>query len=200
MSIISDVEQAAREMGIEGYDELGAVDDIYSDPELAGYDEIGAKRALKKAGGVIKQMQKMIRVGSAHDRPGPKRTLPMACVAVLPLAAAGVGNLTWTPNRRVTIIDAVIEMYGLAAVVPVLQPAAVHITNITVEGRTLWPAAGVLPIASFSRDAANRRPGNELFLDLGECQSTQNIVFACVNNDAATACVLVGTLWVICTP
>lgn len=195
--IMRDVDEAARALGIEGYDELGGVED---DDELSGYDEVGLKKAVKRQRGLIRKMGSMIKVQPSWGGPGPKRLLPLPCLAVVPLAAAGIGNLTFTPNRKVEIIDATIEAYTLAATAAVMQQQAIHITNIIVEGRNLWPGAGLVPISAFSRDAVKRRQANEIALGLGSCESTQNIVFALVNNDAATAVTVVGTLWVICTP
>lgn len=162
---------------------------MYRDMSEVGYvEEIGVDPST---GEEIKVLRKAnIRVPDEYGE-GKARASVMPVTANLALAAAGVGNLVFTPNRNIEIVDMVIDTYVAAAAAAAHAPGAIHITAITVQGRNLLPGAGFIPIRAFYFDAPNRHTP---FLLWGACEASQNVVVSLINNDAATAHNVTATL------
>ena len=191
MSLAQDLALAQKELNIAGIDEIGVIEEIEGAEDIEGIDEIGALRKRFKAAKRVLGMP-MGRIPGLGDQ-GAIGVLPLPCTAALPLAAAGVGNLVFTPNRNVSIRDCVLDMYTLAATAAVAQRAACKVTNITIQGRPQMAGVGEIPLTAFQNlTVARKMP----FLLWQNCSSGQNIIITFRNDDAATAILLSGMLWV----
>lgn len=156
--------------------------------EIGYVEEIGVDAATGEPVKVFRKSD--IRVPDEYGE-GKARIGYMPCTANLALAAAGVGNLVFTPNRNIEIVGMVLDTYVAAAAAATHAPGAIHITAITVQGRNLVPGAGFIPARSFYFDAAMR---HQPFLLWGACEASQNVVVSFINNDAATAHNITGAL------
>lgn len=168
MSYESELRRVQTELGIEGdgtgyYDTVGAT---------VGRPQIAVPAPGDKGDGVL---------------------WPLPATAPVALAAAAVGNLIFTPNRNFSIVDIVLDCYVAAAAAAAMMPAALKVTNITVQGRPQLAGIGEIPVSAF-------RPINpkRYQLVMENCQSGQNIVVSLINNDALTAHNVTGTIWGIC--
>lgn len=199
MSVDSDMLAIERELGISGDDdEFGYVDDVGDDyaDDIFGDDDddVGARRRRRRRR--ARSGRKKIRV-RAPGNVGDARIWHLPCTADLTLAAAATGNLVFTPNRNVSIIDVIFGVYTAAAVTrTATYPEAISITNITVQGRAQFPGTGNVPLAAFDW-AATRRYGRVAYEN---CMASQSIIFAMTNRDAATThiitgCLVVETVW-----
>jgi|WetSurSiteA1Bulk_404760.scaffolds.fasta_scaffold31603_2 hypothetical protein len=185
-SLASDVARASRELGISGYDNVG-------DEEVSGdvgdYDEVGARRPKSRR-------SQMIGVPWRGNR-GPLRVLTLPCTAPLTLAAAALGNLVFTPNRNCVIIDLIIDCYVAAAAAAARMPAALAITNATVQGRLVNAGTGQMPITAFMPQYGWR---HKPFIEWGNCDASQSIVLSLVNNDAATTHIVTAVIFAVTVP
>lgn len=149
--------------------------------EVGYVDEIGYDADTGQPVNVKRRADVAIRTD--YDS-GKMRVGVMPVTANLTLAAAGVGNLVFTPNRTIEIVDLVIDTYVAAAAAAAHAPGAIHITAITVQGRNLLPGTGFIPIRAFYHDRVQRY---NPFLFLGAIDANQNCTISLINNDAATA-------------
>lgn len=214
MSTESDLIKYQRELGIEGDfddDETGYVDeddiegdfdisgddddDIEGDFDISGFDEIGRRRRRRRSG-----RRKKRRIGSSRIRvPAPgnrgsSRVWTLPCTAIASMAAAATGTLTFTPNRNVSVVGVTLDVYVAAAITTAAMfPAAIQITNITVQGRSQMPGTGVIPLSAYQPISAQRWTP----VQWENCMASQSIVITLVNADAATTHIAVGCLWVV---
>lgn len=163
----------------------------FAGPESGYIREVGY---IEGSGEPVNIIRKATIGVESEYKEGSMRSSVMCCTANLALAAAGVGNLVFTPSRPIEIVDMVIDTYVAAAAAAAHAPGAIHITAITVQGRNLLPGAGFVPIRAFYHDAAGRY---NPFLLWGSCDAGQNVTVSFINNDAATAHNVTGTLRVI---
>lgn len=186
--------KAQEELGISGYDEIGedGFDDVSGYDEIGDDDEVGARKRRR----IRRKRQGMIRIPS-YGNTGQKRVMTLPCTGQLSLAAAATGNLTFTPNRNVEILDLVLDSNVAAAAAAAYQPAALHITNIVVQGRYLNAGAGVIPLTAFQPRYGFRHTP---FIQWGNCDASQSVVISFVNADAATTHVINGVLFVLAVP
>jgi hypothetical protein len=203
MNADQEMVEIERELGISGDDydddEFGYVEnvgDADDDDDEFGYeDEVGRRRKRRRRRSK-KSGRPRIKV-NAPGNVGSARLWHMPATAVLSLAAAGTGNLTFTPNRNISIVDMILGVYTAAAITrAATYPEAIAITNITVQGRSQFPGAGVVPLSAFLPES-QRRYGK---LDWENCQAAQSVVVSFINNDAATThivtgCLVVRTVW-----
>lgn len=130
----------------------------------------------------------------APGNTGASRVWTLPCTAVASMAAAATGTLTFTPNRNISIVGVTIDVYVAAAITTAAMfPAAIQITNITVQGRSQFPGTGVVPVSAYQPIAAQRWTP----VQWENCQAAQSVVISLVNADAATTHIAVGCLWVI---
>ena len=189
MSLADDIAQAQRELEISGIEEIGVIEDL---DDVAGIDEIGAAARLKAAKRILGMPKgKVPGLGDV----GPLGVLPLPLTAAVTLAAGAVGNMTFTPNRNVSIRDIFLDTYVAAAAAAARMPAALKVTAITIQGRPQMAGIGEVPITAFGPNAYPRKLP---FLLMQNCSSGQNIVISLINNDAATTHIVTGTIWVAC--
>lgn len=185
-SFAEEVANVAREMGVAGDDEIGYVESGYD--EVEGEYEVGAAKKRKLLG------RNAGRVPVTEGR-GIMGVWTMPATAAVTLAAAAVGNLVFTPNRNISIIDVMLDAYVAAAAAAAFAPAAIKITNITVQGRPQWPGAGEVPLSVFRPLNPGR---NKPLFNYGNCDASQSVVISLRNDDAATQHIVSGALRVVC--
>jgi hypothetical protein len=187
--LASEIVQVQRDLGISGEYDVGEDDEI-------GYVDVGNEYDVGATA-----RSKMRRMGAQMGRvTGPEKrgvlgVWTMPATAALTLAAAAVGNLVFTPNRTIKILDVMLDCYVAAAVAAVMMPAALKVTNITVQGRPQWPGAGEVPLSCFRPLNPGR---NKPLFNYGDCDASQQVVVTFRNDDAATAHIVTGALRVIC--
>lgn len=207
--------EAQQELGIgEDFDddEIGYVDVVGEDDEydddvegfdIEGDDDVGARRRRKRRRrGRYNPLarRRRRRIGQsrinvpAPGNKGDSRVWALPCTAVASMAAAAVGTLTFTPNRNISIVGVTLDVYVAAAITTAAMfPAAIQITNITVQGRSQFPGAGVIPLSAFQPINAQRWAP----VQFENCMASQSVVITLVNADAATTHIAVGCLWVV---
>jgi hypothetical protein len=174
MTFESELEQVQKELGISGELE-----------DLAGIGYLESAEGVRSAG------RTKIAVPAPGDK-GEGVVWPLPANAFLTLAAAAAGNLIFTPNRNVSIIDLQLDIFSLVATVSA-QHAACHVTNITVQGRPQLAGVGVIPLTVFKPLNPHR-----VKMRMENCQSGQNIIVTLINNDAATVFNITGCVWCVC--
>lgn len=173
-------------------DEMAAMQNAELE-QLAGVGYISENGQYVGAAPTRKRVVGRQRIAVPH--PGQMGTAvvwPLPCAAALTLAAAGTGNLTFTPNRNVSIRGIDLSVYTAAAITrAATYPEAIKVTSITVMGRVQFAGTGEVPVSCFIPEANPKIP-----IQMENCQSGQAIVIAFRNDDAATQHIVTGCIWV----